>query len=60
MKFTKKALEKILEDHQIWLGDQIKGARAFLRETDLRGADLAYWDLQYADLSGANLRGANL
>jgi len=68
-------LDKILEDHLLWVEDEQKGKRANLRGADLSGADLkgAYLikaDLIEADLSGANLieaylseanlRGANL
>jgi hypothetical protein len=69
-------LEKVLEQHQLWLkSDGKEGAKADLRrislngedldEVDLRGADLSSADLSeanilYADFSGANLSGANL
>lgn len=48
-KFTKEQLQKIVNDHKLWLVGS-GGNRA-----DLGGADLGD-----ADLGGANLRGANL
>lgn len=68
-------LNKILDLHKKWLGNNPDGVRADLREADLRraelreanlrvadlrGADLREADLRVADLSGANLSGADL
>ena len=53
-------LQKILEAHGKWINGEYGGARADLREADLRGADLREANLRGANLSGANLREANL
>lgn len=63
-------LNKILDLHKKWLGNNLDGVRANLsgadlreadlREADLRWADLSRADLRWANLGGANLRGANL
>ena len=52
----KKVLDKILDNHELWLrSNGLKGERANLRGADLRGANL-----ESADLRGANLYSANL
>ena len=56
---TQKNLNKILEDHALWLEDK-GGKRANLRRADLHGANLCEADLCEADLREANLLGANL
>jgi len=63
---TQEELNKILEDHKLWLktGGE-KGAKADFKGADLRrislaGANLEAADLSWADLSGANLSLANL
>ena len=53
-------LNKILDLHKKWLGNNPDGVRAELREADLRLANLGEADLRWANLRGANLRGANL
>ena len=63
-KYTQEELQKILADHSLWLTDNTKGTRAYLRGADLRGADLRYANLQGAnlwdvDLEKVNLRNAN-
>ena len=54
MQYTKEELNRILEDHEMWL----KGEGG--RKADLRCANLSYANLSGADLSGADLRCANL
>lgn len=61
---TKKQLNKILENHKLWINNE-GGKRADLQGANLQGADLrsanlqgAY--LQYANLQSANLRNADL
>lgn len=60
----KNELDKILENHKLWLNDEggacadLKGAD--LRDIDLRGIDLRGANLRYTDLRGADLRGADL
>ena len=69
--FTKQELDKILDNHKLWLSSGgKKGERADLsyadlsyadlRYADLSSADLCYADLSYADLSYADLYSANL
>jgi hypothetical protein len=53
-------LNKIVEDHKLWLGDKTKGKRADLRDANLSGADLLGVNLRNADLRDANLNGADL
>ena len=53
-------LNKILDLHKKWLGNNPDGVRAELREADLRLANLGEADLRWANLRGADLRGANL
>ena len=55
----REKLDKILENHKLWLNDK-GGERADLRGADLRYADLRGANLRYADLYNADLRGANL
>lgn len=55
----KNELDKILENHKLWLNDE-GGACADLRGIDLRGIDLSGSDLSDSELSGANLNGINL
>ena len=63
---NKKELDKILDNHKLWLRTNgNEGERANLRYADLSGADLSGADLsganlRYANLSGADLSGANL
>ena len=69
-KITKTELKQFLRKHKLWLEDDPKGERAYLRGAylsgadlsgaNLRGANLSGADLSGADLSGANLRGADL
>lgn len=53
-------LNKILDLHKKWLGNNPDGVRANLRGADLRGANLGGADLSRANLRLANLSGANL
>jgi hypothetical protein len=58
-------LNKILQNHKLWLNDHNTGEKAnlegaYLEGAYLRGADLRGAYLQRADLKGANLEGANL
>ena len=61
---TKNELNKILENHKLWLNDEggecadLSGAD--LRYVNLKGIDLRYTNLSGADLSGADLRYADL
>ena len=60
----KKRLNKVLEQHALWLqtrfDSEIKGARANLSRANLSRANLSDANLSCANLSGANLRGADL
>lgn len=53
-------LNKILDLHKKWLGNNPDGVRAELRGANLSGANLREADLRWADLRGANLREADL
>ena len=57
---TDKNIKKIIKEHEEWLKGTGKGARANLREANLRGADLRGANLCGADLREANLSGADL
>ena len=65
---TQEEINKILEDHQHWLRQDVDGWEnmrtdlngAVLTGADLTGADLIGADLRGADLTGADLTGANL
>ena len=57
---TKEDLNKILENHRIWLHEKEGGQRANFRGADLEYIDLSNADLRGADLSGVNFRNANL
>ena len=59
MQYTKEELNRILEDHKLWLKDE-GGKRADLSYANLRGAYLRGADLRGANLIGAYLMGANL
>ena len=56
---NKKELQKILDDHKLWLNDD-GGEKANLSGADLRYADLSDANLHDADLHDANLSGADL
>ena len=56
---TKNELNKILENHKLWLNDE-GGECADLRGADLRYANLYNIDLRCADLNSADLNSANL
>lgn len=59
--FTKQELDKILDNHKLWLSsDGKEGERADLSHTNLRSANLSYANLRYADLGSADLRSADL
>ena len=53
-------LNKILDLHKKWLGNNPDGVRANLRLANLRLANLSRANLSGADLIGADLRGADL
>jgi len=53
-------LNKILDLHKKWLGNNPDGVRADLRGADLREADLSGANLREADLRRAELREADL
>lgn len=60
---TQEELDKIVEQHQHWLHEDVGGwedMKADLSGADLRGANLSRTDLSGANLSGANLYVANL
>ena len=50
---TKKELVSILNKHKMWLRNDPKGERAYLRGANLTGANLREADLRGADLTGA-------
>ena len=59
--FTKQELDKILDNHKLWLSSGgEKGERANLRSANLSDANLSYADLSDADLRSANLSSADL
>ena len=61
VNFTKKELDKILDNHKLWLSTNgEKGERANLQEANLQGANLEEANLERANLEDANLRWANL
>ena len=60
-KTNKDTLDKILDNHKLWLktnGEE--GERANLQEANLQEANLRWANLRWANLQGANLQGANL
>ena len=60
---TQKELDKIVEQHQHWIHEDVKGwegMRADLTGANLTRANLTRADLTEADLTRANLYGANL
>ena len=57
---TQTDITNIIEGHRKWLAGKKDGARADLRDADLRGADLRGATLRGADLRCADLRGATL
>ena len=53
---TKAELDKILDNHELWLSSGgKKGERADLSSADLRSADLSSANLRYANLRSADL-----
>ena len=48
---TREELDKILEDHKLWLEDNTKGVRANLINANLYNADLTGADLTSANLT---------
>ena len=59
--YTQKELNRILDNHKLWLYSQGKeGIKANFRGADLQEVDLQGVDLQGAFLKGAHLRGADL
>ena len=60
---TQEELDKIIEQHQHWLREDVDGweeMRANLYGSDITGANLYGSDITGANLTGANLTGANL
>lgn len=62
---TREDLNKVLENHKLWIHGKEGGQRANLSGENLRGvnfsdANLRCADLRCADLKDANLKGANL
>ena len=57
---TKEDLNKILENHKIWLHCEEGGQRANFQCTDLEYIDLSNANLRGANFRNANLRGADL
>ena len=57
---TKEGLNEIVASHGRWLADDTTGARANLRNADLRNADLCGANLRNADLRGVYLCDADL
>lgn len=58
---TQEELDKIIEQHKLWLKtDGKEGRQADLSGTDLRGKDLKGTVLVLANLKGANLNGLDL
>ena len=60
---TREELDKVLENHQHWLREDVEGWQnmgADLRGANLRGADLRRANLRRANLRGADLWGADL
>ena len=53
-------LNKILENHKLWLNDGYSGCRAILTDATLRYAILTNATLRYAILTNADLTGADL
>ena len=61
----REKLEKVLENHKLWLNNDCENMKsdlyyADLRYEDLSYADLSHVDLRYANLSNADLRGSYL
>ena len=57
---TREDLNKVLENHKLWIHGKEGGQRANFHCADLEGIDLSNADLRCADLRGVNLRNANL
>ena len=57
---TREKLDLILQQHKLWLEDDIKGKCADLNLVNLRDFDLSDVNLTYANLIGANLSDADL
>lgn len=53
-------LQKIIDEHRMWLSGRPGGIRADLSSANLSGADLSTADLSDANLRGANLSGSDL
>ena len=60
MEMTKKELNEIIENHELWMMGVEEGIRADLRHADLRCADLRGVDLEEVILNEADLRCADL
>ena len=56
----KESLQKIIDDHNAWLNNPLKGACASLRRLSLCNCDLQDLDLRYADFTMTNMYGADL
>ena len=60
-KISQEELDMILKNHKLWLVTcGMKGERANLRYTDLRGFNLTKVNLSHAGLTGSDLTAANL
>ena len=57
---TQEELNKIIENHEMWMMGAEEGIRADLSNEDLRCADLRMADLEKVILNGADLRNADL
>lgn len=53
-------IDKVLEDHKLWVNKQLEGKRANLSDAKLYWAKLSNANLSWADLSKANLCWANI
>jgi uncharacterized protein YjbI with pentapeptide repeats len=64
-KLTQQELNRVIDDHHLWLECQPGGKKATFHRLDLSGLDFQNKDLRHAifrgsDLSGTNFCGANL
>lgn len=56
----REELEKVLENHKLWLNNDCENMQSDFHYADLRYADLSHADLRYADLRYADLSYADL
>ena len=57
---TKEDLDKVLENHKLWIHGKEGGQRANLSGENIRCVNFSDVNLRCADLRDANLKGANL